>query len=68
VRDAVIAGVMMSISTDAHDLSQFDFMRLGIGVARRGWCGKENILNTKSWADICNFRKSRREKNHDPIN
>lgn len=68
VRDAVISGVMMSISTDAHDLSQFDFMRLGIGVARRGWCGKENILNTKSWADICNFRKSRREKNHDPIN
>ena len=67
VREAMMAGVMMSISTDAHDLSQFDFMRLGVSVARRGWCGKENILNTKSWADISNFRKSRREKNHELI-
>jgi DNA polymerase (family 10) len=43
---------MITISTDAHNLNQFDFMRLGVDVARRGWCGKENILNTKPWNEL----------------
>lgn len=34
------------VSTDAHSTSEMDYMHLGISQARRGWCEKENILNT----------------------
>jgi DNA polymerase (family 10) len=34
------------ISTDAHSTSEMDYMHLGVSQARRGWCEKENILNT----------------------
>lgn len=52
VHEAIRQGVMITISTDAHNLNQYDFMQLGIDVARRGWCEKDNILNTKSWKEL----------------
>lgn len=55
VHEAIKTGVMISISTDAHNLNQFDFMQLGVDVARRGWCEKENILNSRPWKDIMKF-------------
>ncbi|ULQ54246.1 DNA polymerase/3'-5' exonuclease PolX [Flavihumibacter fluvii] len=57
VKVAIEKGVTITISTDAHALSQFDFMQLGIAVARRGWCSKINILNTQNWAGIERFRQ-----------
>lgn len=39
-------GVKLIINTDAHGVEQLDFMRFGIGVARRGWCEAQDILNT----------------------
>lgn len=59
VKDAVEKGIAITISTDAHMLSQFDFMKLGVSVARRGWCTKENILNTRSWEVIESFTKKK---------
>lgn len=41
-------GVMLAISTDAHSIDQFDNMRYGVSVARRGWLEKKNILNSLS--------------------
>ncbi len=41
-------GVNLVISTDAHHPDHFNFMRYGIGIARRGWCEAKNILNTLS--------------------
>ncbi|MFB6217084.1 MAG: hypothetical protein ABEJ72_08990, partial [Candidatus Aenigmatarchaeota archaeon] len=35
------------ISTDAHSTSEMDYMHLGVSQARRGWCEKNNILNTR---------------------
>ena len=52
VREAIGMGVLLTISTDAHQLGQFDFMGLGVSVARRGWCGKKHILNTQHWAAL----------------
>ena len=51
VHEAIKLGVIITISTDAHNVNQFDFMQLGVDVARRGWCEKENILNTKPWSN-----------------
>jgi DNA polymerase (family 10) len=46
------------ISTDAHSTDQLEFMRFGIGVARRGWCEAPNILNTRPLSEIITYLKS----------
>lgn len=56
-------GVKLVITTDSHDLGQFSFMKLGIYIARRAWCTAEDILNTKSWADIKRFT-DRKKQSH----
>jgi hypothetical protein len=38
-------GVMLAIGTDAHTVNQMQLMRFGIGVARRGWCQPQHLLN-----------------------
>lgn len=39
--------VMVSVNSDAHSVFDFDNLRFGIGQARRGWLGKDNVLNTR---------------------
>lgn len=56
VREAIRQGVTLTISTDAHMLSQYDFMEMGVSIARRGWCTKHNILNTQSWEAVTAFK------------
>ena len=38
----------LAISTDAHSTTDLEFMRFGLGQARRGWLEPEDVLNTKS--------------------
>jgi DNA polymerase (family 10) len=51
-RMAKEAGVLVSIATDAHRTAEFSYLRFGIGQARRGWLGPEDVLNTRSLADL----------------
>ena len=44
-----------SIGTDSHRVNHLHFMRLGIGTARRGWCTKEEIINTLSKEQLEEF-------------
>lgn len=60
VKKAVAQGVKLVIDTDAHRLTQFDFMQLGIWVARRGGCCKADILNTCSWEGVEKFKQQKR--------
>jgi len=39
-------GLTMVISTDAHRGADFDLVTYGVGVARRGWLRKTDVLNT----------------------
>jgi len=55
-RMAVEKGVQLVINTDAHALAQFDYMQLGVSVARRAGCKKPDILNTLHWDDIVKFK------------
>ena len=57
-RRAKDEGIIMVISTDAHHLDQMRFMKFGVGVARRGWLEKKNILNTFSLKEL--FKKLKR--------
>ncbi|MBI4175097.1 DNA polymerase/3'-5' exonuclease PolX [Candidatus Berkelbacteria bacterium] len=46
VRRANELGCKFVISSDAHRVEHFDTMRFGLSMARRGWCEKEDVLNT----------------------
>ena len=46
------AGVLIPISTDAHETPALFHTELGVGLARRAWLTKEQILNTRTWAQI----------------
>lgn len=39
-------GVKLVINTDSHNTSHLEYMKFGIGVARRAWLEKKDILNT----------------------
>lgn len=55
-------GVKLTISTDSHQQSQFAFMQLGVFIARRAWCTKNDILNAASWNEIKKFAERKRKK------
>jgi DNA polymerase (family 10) len=54
-RAAVAAGCKLSINTDAHSPEEFGQMILGIGVARRAWTTKRDVINCMSWDDLKAF-------------
>ncbi|MFR1672585.1 MAG: DNA polymerase/3'-5' exonuclease PolX [Candidatus Gastranaerophilaceae bacterium] len=58
-RAAKDMGVKLAISTDAHSVGQFDYMRFGIGQARRGWIEKKNVINTRNIEDLKKLIKKR---------
>jgi DNA polymerase (family 10) len=39
-------GAKLEIGTDAHSTQHLGYMRFGVGIARRGWCEAQHILNT----------------------
>ncbi|NLG19269.1 MAG: DNA polymerase/3'-5' exonuclease PolX [Fibrobacter sp.] len=44
--------VKISIDTDSHSTGDLDFMRFGVGQARRGWLEKDDVINTRSLSDV----------------
>jgi DNA polymerase (family X) len=46
------AGVRVPVNTDAHSTRALGYAELGIGQARRAWLTKEQVLNTRPWAQI----------------
>jgi DNA polymerase (family 10) len=51
-RMAAERGVDIAISTDAHSTGGLRNMRYGVDQARRGWLSAENVVNTRSWANL----------------
>jgi histidinol phosphatase-like PHP family hydrolase len=45
-------GVRISIGTDTHGPGGLDMMRFGVGVARRAWLRREDILNCGNAATL----------------
>src|SRR5436305_11923085 len=46
------AGVKIAVNTDADELRALQHVEMGIAQARRAWLTKEQVLNTRSWAQI----------------
>jgi DNA polymerase (family 10) len=51
-RRAVALGCLVAIDSDAHDIDELDYLRWGIGQARRAWIGPHAVINTRSRADL----------------
>ena len=45
-------GVPVSINPDAHDLRGLTDIRYGVDIARKGWLGAEDVLNSLSAGDL----------------
>jgi len=43
---------MLAIDSDAHRISEFEFLRWGVSQARRAWATPENVLNTRSRTEL----------------
>jgi DNA polymerase (family 10) len=57
-RAAAQAGVTILVNTDAHRPSTMrSSRRFGIGTARRAWLTKEQVANTRPWAEFGPMRK-----------
>jgi DNA polymerase (family 10) len=46
IRTAKARGARFVISTDAHHPKHLPAIRYGVGMARRGWLGPSDVLNT----------------------
>jgi DNA polymerase (family 10) len=55
-RAAGEAGVLLTISSDAHSTGALAYPELGVGQARRAWLTKDQILNTRTWPQIKKLR------------
>jgi DNA polymerase (family X) len=44
-RQAIEAGVVLSIDTDAHSTAELNEIQFGIGVGRRAWAKAEHVIN-----------------------
>jgi DNA polymerase (family X) len=48
-------GAKVAIGTDAHSLSQLDYMLYGVATARRGWLEPKDVLNCLSLPELVDF-------------
>lgn len=53
-------GVRVSINPDAHSTQGLRDVSYGIGIARKGWLEKKDIVNTMPLAEMEKFLKTRR--------
>jgi DNA polymerase (family 10) len=57
LKKAQDAGVKIVINTDAHNLDMLEDMKIGVGIARKGWIRKETVLNALELAELQKFLK-----------
>ncbi|HNU76595.1 MAG TPA: DNA polymerase III, partial [bacterium] len=52
IKMAIDWGVDLIINSDAHSISDLNFMKYGIYMARRGWAEKINIVNSLKYDEF----------------
>jgi DNA polymerase (family 10) len=58
VREAMEAGVRISIDTDAHDEGALSLIKYGVSQARRAWVEKDRVINCMPLADFEKYLQS----------
>lgn len=59
-RKAQEQGVKIVIDTDAHSYQMLEHMIHGVGIARKGWIQKDNVLNTWTKEKLMEFMNQKR--------
>lgn len=54
--------IKLVISTDSHDPSSLNLMRLGVAQARRAWLSNKDILNTYNKGQLLEILQKKRER------
>jgi len=57
VREAIKRGVKIALGTDSHSAEAMENIRYGLAMARRGWCEKDDILNTMDYNRVIKWIK-----------
>ena len=60
LRDARKKGVLLSINPDAHSLEGLHDIAYGVGIARKGWLEKKDVVNTLPLPEMEKFLKQRK--------
>jgi DNA polymerase (family 10) len=63
LRAAKARGVTIEIGPDAHSTAGLDNMQVGVGIARKGWLERGDVLNAGTAADVLAFARARRTRN-----
>ena len=53
-------GIKLAINPDAHSVDGLSDMAFGVGIARKGWLEKKDILNTMSASEMEKFLERRK--------
>ena len=53
-------GIRISIGTDTHHPGGLGMMRFGVGIARRAWLEKKDILNCMNYEELKSLRRNRK--------
>ena len=61
-RRAASVGCLLAIDSDAHSISELDYVRWGMSQARRAWVTPEVVLNTRSRADLLAWTAAKAER------
>lgn len=48
-------GVLVAINPDAHNIEGLRDVFFGVGIARKGWMEKSDVLNTRTWKGVSEF-------------
>ena len=60
LRQAHARGALIEIGPDAHSVSGLDHVALGVGIARKGWLSRGDVLNARDAAGVLAFAAARR--------
>jgi DNA polymerase (family X) len=51
--------VPVVVNSDAHSVRELGFLRYGVGIARRAWLGRADVLNALSVDELRAWRQAR---------
>jgi DNA polymerase (family 10) len=58
-RAAREAGLKLVIDSDGHEIGAQDYVEFGVGIARRAWLTRDDVVNTRTWKQIERLQKKR---------
>lgn len=60
LRQAHARGALVEIGPDAHSVAGLENVALGVGIARKGWLSRDDVLNARSVDGVLAFADARR--------